>query len=102
MPTNMLDEAMLKDTERTRVTDETQGETCVRVARTMEEVFQLQLIWTAMQGHPNADFDFYGLVLRSRPGIVRPHVISVMRGGIIEAILVGRLEFRSIEASIGY
>jgi hypothetical protein len=74
----------------------------VRVARSMEEVSSLRSAWEKMQWHPNADIDFYQLVARSRSEILRPHVISVMRDGVVESILVGRLELKAVEARLGY
>ncbi len=68
----------------------------------MEEVSSLRSAWEKMQWHPNADIDFYQLVARSRSEILRPHVISVLRDGVVESILVGRLELKAVDARLGY
>ena len=65
----------------------------------MEEV---RSIWSSWQQHPNSDIDFYLNTLRSRPEVLRPHVIVVYRDEFPEALLVGRLELRKLEAKMGY
>lgn len=74
----------------------------IRVVRTVEEIEQIRDVWSAFQQHPNADIDFYLLVCRTRPEILRPHVIVLYREGRPEAMLVGRLVQGTIDLSIGY
>jgi hypothetical protein len=74
----------------------------IRVARSVAEVEALRPLWTDWQAHPNSDLDFYTLVLRTRPEILRPHVMVVYRDGSPEAMLVGRLEKRQVELRVGY
>ena len=74
----------------------------VSVIRSYQEIEQLRQIWTGWQQHPNADIDFYLLVCRSRPEILRPHVIVLYREGRPEALLVGRLVQGTIDLSVGY
>jgi hypothetical protein len=73
-----------------------------RIIRSMEEIEDIRDIWTSWQRHPNADIDFYLTVQRLRPNILRPHVIVVYGDGRPEAMLVGRIEHRNVESSIGY
>ncbi|MFZ0300335.1 MAG: GNAT family N-acetyltransferase [Candidatus Sulfotelmatobacter sp.] len=74
----------------------------VSVIRSYQEVEQLRQTWAGWQRHPNADIDFYLLVCRSRPEILRPHVIVLYREGRPEAMLVGRLVKGTIDLSVGY
>jgi hypothetical protein len=73
-----------------------------RIIRTREEIEDIRDIWTSWQSHPNSDIDFYLTVQRLRPTIVRPHVVLVYSDGRPEAMLVGRIEHRNIECTIGY
>jgi hypothetical protein len=73
-----------------------------RVIRSREEIEDIRDTWTSWQRHPNADIDFYLTVQSLRPTIVRPHVIVVHNDGRPEAMLVGRIEHRNLECSIGY
>ena len=73
-----------------------------RTARSEPEVEESRSVWSAWQQHPNTDIDFYLNTLRSRPEFLRPHVIVVHRGECPEAMLVGRLELRNVEAKVGY
>jgi hypothetical protein len=79
-----------------------QEKVVAKVARSLEEVKGIAAVWRAWQCHPNSDLDFYLTVLRSRPEILRPHVMIVYRDGCPEALLVGRLELRKLQASVGY
>ena len=74
----------------------------VRVIRSIPELEALRSRWTSWQYHPNCDIDRYLAVLRSRPEIVRPHVIVISRDGAPNLILVGRLERVPLQARIGY
>jgi Acetyltransferase (GNAT) domain len=74
----------------------------VQVLRTLEEIEHIRGVWSTFQQHPNADIDFYRLVCRVRPEILRPHVIVLYREGRPEAMLVGRLVKGTIDLSIGY
>ena len=74
----------------------------IRVVRTVEEIEQIRDVWSTFQLHPNADIDFYLLICRIRPEILRPHVIVLYRDGQPEAMLVGRLVRGTIDLSVGY
>jgi hypothetical protein len=73
-----------------------------KVVRSLEEVKGIAEVWRSWQCHPNSDLDWYLTVLRSRPEFLRPHAIVVYRDGCPEAMLVGRLELRMVEAKVGY
>ena len=74
----------------------------VRVLRTIAEVEELRAVWTAWEGHPHSDIDFFLMLLGAREEILSPHVIVVYRGGKPDAMLIGRLESGEIEFKIGY
>ena len=78
------------------------GNLTTRVIRTREEIEDIRDLWVSWQSHPNSDIDFYLTVQRLRPTILRPHVIVVYNDGRPEAMLVGRIEHRNVECSIGY
>ena len=79
------------------------SETTVRVLRTLSEVEEIRPWWGSWQGNPDADIDLYLSFFRAgTTEIVRPHVIVVYRGGIPDAILVGRIDHRPIHFRIGY
>lgn len=77
-------------------------EATVRVLRTISEVEEIRPSWGSWQGNPDADIDFYLSFFRAGTEIVRPHVIVVYRGGIPDAILVGRIDRRVMDFRIGY
>jgi hypothetical protein len=78
-------------------------QTCtVRVIRDSNELESVRPLWERLQKHPNADFDAYALLLRSRPGILRPHVVIVSRSNEPVSLLIARLEDRRIECAVGY
>jgi hypothetical protein len=64
----------------------------VVVLTTAAEVEALARRWDALDPHPNARPDAFLAVVRSRPAIVGPYVVAMLRGDTIEGLLVGRLE----------
>ena len=72
------------------------------IAKTKEEVESLRNVWSSWRVHPNADIDFYLLVLRSNREIIQPHVIVLYRDEVPEAMLVGRVVDSKIETRLGY
>jgi hypothetical protein len=74
----------------------------VRVARSVAEVEALREPWVSWPGHRDSDLDFYLLILRAYPQILRPHVLALYRDGNLDAILIGRLDDRELTFSIGY
>lgn len=74
----------------------------VKTFRTVQDIELLRDKWTEWGMHPNADIDFYCMILAQRPEIVRPHVLAVYRDDSLDAILVGRIENASIGLNFGY
>lgn len=74
----------------------------VEVARSIAEIEKMRHSWESMQYHPNADIDYFTMILDSRKKILRPHVIQISKKGIPQALWVGRLEEHSIDLKLGY
>lgn len=75
----------------------------VRVARSLEEVEALRPAWTQLQGsHFTSDIDVFLTVVRSDPGVLRPHVLVREHDGEPAAIVVARIEERALPARLGY
>jgi hypothetical protein len=74
----------------------------VRIARSLEQVEALRGSWTTWPSHRDSDIDFYLMILRSYPEVLRPHVVALFRDGKPDAILVGRLERKRLTFRIGY
>ena len=74
----------------------------IRVARSLAEVEALREAWTAWGGHRDSDIDFYLMILASYTQVIRPHVIGIFQDGKPEAILIGRLEWKSVGFRVGY
>lgn len=74
----------------------------IHIAKNGHEIEALRPDWTALQTHPNADLDFFQLVMRERSHILRPNVIALKQGDAIKAIVAGRIEDANIEVRFGY
>lgn len=74
----------------------------LRIIRDYAGIEEIRPIWTAWQSHPNADIDFYLTILRSRPEVLRPHVLVLYRGDAPEAMLIGRIDQAPLEFKLGY
>ena len=74
----------------------------VRTVRVLAELDELKDFWARCPRHRDADFDFYLFYLRNSTDVVRPHVIVLYRDGRPHAMLVGRLEKRAVDISVGY
>ena len=74
----------------------------IRVARDFAEVESLREAWSKWPGHRDSEIDFYLMIVRSYPEVLRPHVIALYRNGQPEAILIGRLEEKKLAFKVGY
>src|SRR5260370_32663251 len=72
------------------------------VCRSIEEIEKVRQVWTSFKCHPNSHIDFYLRVVKSLPGILRPHVLVLHRNGKPEAMLIGRLEQKNVVFRIVY
>jgi Acetyltransferase (GNAT) domain len=78
------------------------GNLDIRIARDFAEVETLRDAWSRWPGHRDSEIDFYLMILRSYPEVLRPHVIALYRNGQPEAILIGRLEEKKLAFRVGY
>lgn len=74
----------------------------VRTLTTISELENIREAWELLPGYRDSDPDLVFAILRSRPEILRPHVIVVERNHVITTMLVGRLEQTSLDLTIGY
>ncbi len=74
----------------------------IELCSTVENIQGLRNAWEQMQHHPNADIDFYLSILKSRPKILRPHILTLMDAGNPKAMMIGRIEDRELTSRIGY
>lgn len=74
----------------------------VRVLRSTAELETVKTFWEQNVFHPNAQLDFYSIIVESRDDIVRPHVLVVSDGNQVVALLVGRLEENNRRLRFGY
>jgi hypothetical protein len=74
----------------------------VRIIRSEPELEALHEAWMTWPGQRDSDIDFYLMIVRSYPEVVRPHVVALYRDGQPESILVGRLEQKQLRFGIGY
>src|SRR5437660_935699 len=74
----------------------------VKIIRTAAETETVRSAWTAWQYHPNSDIDFYLVLNRLRPQIVRPHVMVLYRNESADAMLIGRIVNERIVMKVGY
>ena len=74
----------------------------IRVLRTWEELREIEQYWRTCAVNPNADYDFFKLIVAVRPEILHPYVIVADRDGRPEYVLVGRKERCRLDVKIGY
>lgn len=74
----------------------------LRVVRDFEDLESLRPSWERFQAHPNTDIDFYKLIMKSRPEILRPHVVQVSENGVPIGLVVGRIERSAYHVRLGY
>ena len=74
----------------------------IETFRTKSELEVVRDFWSSAHAHRDADFEFYQFIGELFPHIVRPHVIAVYRDGEPKALILGRLENRSLDIRVGY
>ena len=74
----------------------------IEVAKDLDEVRALRDAWETMCVDPNADIDFYQVIVESRGEVFRPHVIVLKKDETVHSILVGRMERKEFDAPLGY
>lgn len=72
------------------------------ILRTDAELESVREEWASWQRHPNADLDFFRTINRARAEVISPYVIALYRSGVLETLLVGRLERGYVPLDLGY
>ncbi|HEX3987710.1 MAG TPA: GNAT family N-acetyltransferase [Acidobacteriaceae bacterium] len=81
---------------------ETSAHTSVRILRGEAELEAIRPIWENMKGDRDSDPTVFLSILRTRPHVLRPHVMVAYRDGEPQAMLVGRLIDEPLIFPIGY
>jgi Acetyltransferase (GNAT) domain len=74
----------------------------IETFRTKSELEVVRDFWISAHTHRDADFEFYQFISELFPHVIMPHVIAVYNGGKPKALIVGRIEKRSLDIRIGY
>lgn len=74
----------------------------VTIITTDGQLSQLRQDWERLARHPNADFEFYRLILKMRPEVLSPGVLALQEEGHCTAILAGRIEEAKESFALGY
>jgi Acetyltransferase (GNAT) domain len=74
----------------------------VKVFRSFVEIETVSKAWRDWQSHPNSDIDFCRTIHAIRPEILHPQVYAIYRDGIIDALLIGRIEEVHVGRDFGY
>jgi hypothetical protein len=74
----------------------------VTVLDTPAEIEKARDLWTSWSGSRDSDIDFFLYIASIRPEVLRPYVLVHNRSGVADAMLIGRLEMKSIPVQIGY
>ena len=74
----------------------------VVVARTADEVRALRPVWERVQHHPNADIDFFLMILETRPGVCGPYVVEILDGEKPVALFACRIDEKKLPCKVGY
>jgi nitrogen regulatory protein PII len=74
----------------------------IRVLRSEADIQTVREAWTSWQHHPNADLDFFLMIVSIRPEVIGPYVLALYRDDVLETLLVGRLEHDHLPLNIGY
>ena len=64
----------------------------LRVAKTVAAIEPLREAWSSWQHHPHTDIDFFLTDLRASRRALRPHVMAVFRRGVLDCLLIGKLQ----------
>jgi predicted GNAT family acetyltransferase len=73
-----------------------------RVITRKEDLNELIDLWNSWVQNPNADFDLYLEIIRSRNEVVSPYVVLIIKDSMPVSMLVGRLEYVPFVIKIGY
>jgi CelD/BcsL family acetyltransferase involved in cellulose biosynthesis len=79
------------------------GEARVSVARSLEELEEFRPAWEALRGDSiSSDLDYFTEIVRSEPGVIRPHSVLVTDGDHPRGLALARLERVPLACRVGY
>ena len=87
---------------RSRRISDNRGRYAITVARSIEEIEAIRDIWQQLQGHLNADIDYYLTVNILREKVLRPHVMVLHDVGDPVAMLIGCIVEGPLQLRLGY
>ena len=68
----------------------------------LDSVESVRALWEQWQAHPNADFDFFSTVVKSRTNVVDPVALVIFKKDVPVALAACRLEKVFLPISFGY
>lgn len=74
----------------------------LRTARNIDDLESCRSFWEKANYHPNADIDFYKVIVSARPEITSPDVTFLFADGQPDSMLVARVEEVRPPLRIGY
>jgi hypothetical protein len=74
----------------------------VKVLRGVAELEEIREVWESWPGNRDSEMESFLMFLRSNPSTARPHVLVIYRGGVPDAILVGRIDRGRVVCRLGY
>lgn len=74
----------------------------VTILDTPSEIEKVRDLWTSWPGSRDSDPGFFLYICGVRPEVLRPYVLVANRGGVSDAMLIGRLERRKLSIPFGY
>lgn len=81
---------------------DTQQQYDVRIIKSLKEIEEIRYFWETHQYYPDADIDFYVAFCRANKSNVTPHIIVLMKHGIPDAMLIGRIDNADFHFRFGY
>jgi len=74
----------------------------LRLFRSVTDLDEVRSVWQTWCQNPNADMDFYRLLMARDSKILSPYVIGLYRDDVPESMVIGRIIHERIEFKIGY
>ena len=74
----------------------------VELLTSFEQIASIREEWARWNWYPEADPDFVRIIVESRPEAKAPCVMALCRGGVVEAMLIGRTEVSRLSSLPGF
>lgn len=74
----------------------------VQIASSMREIREMRRVWGKWVHGLETDLDYFSHNLTNDPTIVRPHVITIWKDGIAQAMLVGHVRKRKVSTVVSF